>query len=104
MREPRRPVESSAARSDGSGDSVDVVLYDDRPTSLTGLKMAAASLRAQSPGLRIHAIAANAPAGFESWAAAHGVLVTVPPSDLRATGWDVKPSVLLHMLDAGADE
>ena len=84
--------------------SIDVVLYDDRPTSLTGLKIAAASLRAHSPGLRVHAIAANAPASFRSWAATQGVLVTDPPRDLRATGWDVKPSILLHMLDRGAEE
>lgn len=84
------------------GSSV-IVLYEDRPGSLTGLKLAALSLAKTSPGCLIHAIVPGASERFRSWATDRGIIVADVPESLRATGWDVKPSVLMHMLDTVAD-
>lgn len=79
-----------------------VVIVEDRPTHLVGAKLALLSLREHSPTLPI-AMHASDPA-FAGWCERHvGVQVEpVPVRDL--TGWDVKPGVLLHHLEAGEPE
>ncbi|MFB6612114.1 hypothetical protein ACFCVO_17455 [Agromyces sp. NPDC056379] len=97
------PTRLRATPPGGSARPLVVVLYDDRPDALTGLKLAALSLRATSPGLDVRAMVPDASDRFRTWATAHGVTVIDVPDSLRATGWDVKPTVLLHLLDEGAD-
>ncbi|MFF2271632.1 hypothetical protein ACFVTX_05145 [Agromyces sp. NPDC058136] len=97
--EPTRATSSTS----GSARPPVVVLYDDRPDGLTGLKLAALSLRSTSPGLDVRAIVPGAGETFRAWASANGVTLVEPPRTLHATGWDVKPTVLLHLLDTGAD-
>ncbi len=80
------------------------VLYDDRPQSLTGLKLAALGLREHSSDLEIQAIAPGAPQTFHDWAARQRISIADLPSETRGSGWDVKPSILLHFLNDGFDE
>ncbi|WP_431841295.1 hypothetical protein [Calidifontibacter indicus] len=78
------------------------VLYEDRP-ELTGLKLAALSLRSTAPGLPIVVMAPSAPPGFQSWAEKHAIEIAPVPEAMASHGWNVKPTVLLHMLAHYAD-
>jgi hypothetical protein len=81
-----------------------VCSYEDRPTDLVGLKLLVSSLRRHVPGVAVYICCPNAPPAFQRWIAARpGVQLdqTVHPT---LKGWNVKPALLLRLLDAGHDD
>jgi hypothetical protein len=77
-------------------------MYEDRPSVLTGMKLAVLSLIQHSPGLRIIAFAPGAPESFLTWAAGLPELeVRTSRDNIVGDGWGVKASVLLSVLSEG---
>lgn len=78
-----------------------VCIAEDRQSELTGVKLLIASLSKHCQGMPIELIYPPADDALQAW------LGQFPHVNLRlepvrgATGWNVKPSVLLSMLDAG---
>lgn len=87
---------------DAGGDGVIAVMYEDRPQSLIGVKLAALSLARHSPGLRIVAWVPEAPSDFLEWSRRLPALeVRTSRDGIAGNGWNVKPSVLLATLEEG---
>lgn len=82
-----------------------VVMYEDRPSALVGVRLALLSLTRHSPGLPVVAWLPTAPPEFTSWARSlPDVDVREHRDGLSGQGWNVKPSVLLRALDEGHDQ
>jgi len=81
-----------------------VCAYEDRPMALVGLKLLVLSLARQSPGLKVHLYSSVSNESFQSWIGRQpNVDVFAPPANCLE-GWDVKPTLLLDLFDAGHDE
>jgi hypothetical protein len=82
-----------------------VVVYEDRSTHWTGVQLTLLSLRRHSPELDVVAYLPRIVDAQRQWVDAHvpGIDVRVEPLDTLG-GWNVKPSLLLAELVAGADE
>lgn len=81
------------------------VIYEDRPSVLIGVQLAALSLARHSPDLPILAITPNAPQSFIDWAARIPSLTVQPNRDgVEGESWNVKPSVLLKAFADGHDQ
>ncbi len=81
-----------------------ICTYDNRPKALLGMKLLVLSINRHCPGVQVLiSYPAKAP-GFTSW------LNRFPHADMRydpdftTHGWDVKPSLLLRLLDEGHHE
>lgn len=85
-----------------SAGRIDAVVYEDRPGQLVGVKLLVLSAAEHTPALHLSVICPAAPAAFAAWVAAqpNAELVDVPIGG--ATGWNVKPAVLLDRLSGGA--
>ncbi len=81
-----------------------VCLYEDRPSHLTGVRVALATLQQHCPGIRLWVNVPDATVDFRRWfdAHCHGELVTT--KGVAAGGWNTKPHLLLAMLDRGENE
>lgn len=80
-------------------------MYEDRPAGITGLKLAILSLTRNCPGLTIHAWVPDASSQFLNWSRAIASLqVSTDRELIDGTGWNVKPSVILHDLANGHDQ
>jgi hypothetical protein len=78
--------------------------YEDRKTALIGLKLLVLSLARHCPDLPLHVYCPQPGVAFEEWAGRQpNVCLLNPPSGIIG-GWDVKPNLLLHRLNAGFDE
>jgi hypothetical protein len=79
-----------------------IVTYEDRPKAQIGLKLLLASLARHSPGIPVCVASAHNEM-FHGWARrfANVKLVHKP---LGATSWDIKPTLLLRLLDEGHEE
>jgi hypothetical protein len=77
-----------------------VVIYENRPNYEIGVKLLVVSLEANFSEASIHVFAPNATADLQSWVSDHRVSLhrQVPT---EATGWNVKPEVLLWAVDQG---
>lgn len=84
--------------------AVQTVVYEDRPDQLVGVKLLIASAGRHAPGINVAVVAPGAPEAFRQWISrrTNAELVEVPTG--AATGWDVKPAVLLAMLRRGHRE
>jgi hypothetical protein len=81
-----------------------VVMFEDRESCLTGLKLAILSLfgRCQNrPSIEIWV--PDVPVEFIEWIAKHSpsVVLHTTLEDIKSRGWNVKPAVLLKALGAG---
>lgn len=76
------------------------MVYEDRPHALVGVKLVVLSLARRSPGLRVAVTVPGASTAFRRWVAAQDN-AELHPLNLDATGWNVKPWLLLHHLHAG---
>lgn len=81
-----------------------VCSYEDRPSSLVGIKLLILSLKRHCPDLDVHIYVPDADADFCTWVGLQSnvSLISTPKDSLR--GWDIKPTLLLDRLDAGFDE
>jgi hypothetical protein len=78
------------------------LLYEDRPAALTGVKLAALSLRRHHPELPLWILAPGAPRSFTSWAERiPGLRLDTEPVGLVGRGWNVKPTALMAALEQG---
>ncbi len=90
---------------DSSGDQDCVVcIHDDRPRSIVGIKLAVLSLRTHCPGLPIVISFPDPPAAFCTWVESLTDVKIVSYPDLKKLGWNVKPILLLRLLEAGHDQ
>lgn len=81
-----------------------LVMYEDR-LPLTGVKLTLLSLMRHSPVLKVIVFAPNASAEFINWSSSmSNAEVRTSRDSITGTGWNVKPSVILQMLDEGHDE
>jgi hypothetical protein len=80
-----------------------VCSFEDRPNCLVGLKLMVLSVRQWCPDLPIELFMSVTDKSFSEWVGAiPGVHVNT--DQLNASGWDVKPSIVLNLLERGHDE
>ncbi len=80
---------------------MEFVTYEDRPSDCVGLKLLAASIL-KSTGS--HTLICFCPTGFvafRKWATQHPRLIVRDSDELGVRGWEVKPTLLLKLLDDG---
>ena len=77
-----------------------VCLHEDRPDYLVGVKLAVASLARHAPQLRVIVSCPNANAEFVDWVRAQPNAEVRVLRHLRGAGFNVKPSVLLELLES----
>lgn len=81
--------------------------YEDRPECLIGLKILVRSLARHLPDARIRVwcpVGDPAFEAFRDWLRTQANALPSLEQTLPGTGWNVKPLVLLHELEQGADE
>ncbi len=78
-----------------------VVVYEDRPGNLIGVQLLVLSLNRYSPDLRALVTVPGAPEAFRDWLQAQPN-AELYDTRLEASGWDVKPSLLLEHLGNGS--
>jgi hypothetical protein len=80
-----------------------VCTYEDRPSATTGIQLLALSLEDKCPDAELLVYCGFDDAAFKAWADRRkNIRLLEPPSDLPC-GWDVKPTLLLEVLSAGAE-
>ena len=78
-----------------------VCTFDDRPSDIIGLKLLIASLQRHMPGLDIYVACPVADDDFRGWLKAFPRVTLDDAREWQGMGWDVKPHLLMKMLDAG---
>lgn len=81
-----------------------VCVVEDRPSEAAALKLLIASIGEHCPDLPVEVWFPPASDAFVTWAAALPQVVLHRDPLPGATGWNVKPYALVHLLEAGADE
>ncbi|NJN85947.1 MAG: glycosyltransferase family 77 protein [Leptolyngbyaceae cyanobacterium SL_7_1] len=82
-----------------------ICIHEDRSTHLVGAKLAVLSLLKHCPRLPIVISCPAPPAAFCDWVGRLGARVSlVSYPELKNLGWNVKPAVLLRLLEAGYSE
>jgi len=82
-----------------------VVVFEDRPAALVGVKLAVLSLRRHCPGGDVLAWVPGAPESFQAWArTVPGLRVRTHRRWVDGNGWNVKPSILLRLLQEKNDQ
>lgn len=79
-------------------------VYDDRATHLDAVRLAVLSIVRFAPGARIIVSLPEADEATVEWFTRLDGVETVVGEDFGASGWDVKPALLLHRLDQGHDD
>lgn len=82
------------------------VLYEDRPESLVGVKLACLSLREHVPEAQIRVHLGGQARSASGWFTSRVDAVQVFTDDLPSgvSGWNVKPELLLRALGDGSDQ
>jgi hypothetical protein len=91
----------------GRGGSIGKVLictHEDRPASLVGLKLLLLSLERHCPEIRVMVSCPEPDPRFEAWLRERQSVRLHVDTTLKGEGWNVKPRLLLHFLNAGYDE
>jgi len=78
-----------------------VCTYEDRPSALVGLKLLILSLAHHCPQLQIHLYTPLREKNFSEWLEKQSNVVMKKLPDIRNTGWDIKPGLLLDLLNEG---
>lgn len=81
-----------------------VCVHEDRASALVGVKLLVLSLKRHCPDLRIVVSAPSAPDEFVQWCAGELTVILRTHRPGTGTGWNVKPSLLLDLLDQGHEE
>jgi hypothetical protein len=81
-----------------------VCTYEDRPSALVGLKLLLLSLRRHCPDIPAVVCAPPMDERARKWCAQFKNVRLDDHACGRATGWNVKPSLLLSLLDQGHEE
>ena len=82
-------------------DRIEAVVYEDRPDQLVGVKLLLASAARHSSTVHFSVVTPGAPEAFRDWVSRTPNAQEVTLSTGGATGWNVKPAIMLAMLDAG---
>src|SRR5688572_9696220 len=80
-----------------------VCIHEDRAESMVGVKLTVLSLARHAPGLRVLVSCPGAGDEFAAWIEAQPNAARVELTKVRGTAWNIKPSVLLEMLDSYPD-
>jgi hypothetical protein len=80
-----------------------VCIHEDRSESLIGVKLTVLSLARHAPRLRVLVSCPGAGAEFAAWLEAQPNASRVQLTSVRGTAWNIKPSVLLELLDSHPD-
>ncbi|MEJ5914137.1 hypothetical protein [Pseudokineococcus sp. 1T1Z-3] len=91
-------MSTSDRRRSSPDAAMQVVVHEDRPAQLVGARLAVASLLRQVPTADVLLWSPGAGADLAAWCAARP-RVRLDASSLPARGWDVKPAVLLALLE-----
>jgi hypothetical protein len=75
--------------------------YEDRPSAIVGLKLLLLSLRHHCPDMQVHVFHRLATDRLEGWVKRVAAVSLHSPPDGAAGGWDAKPALLLHLMEAG---
>ena len=81
-----------------------ICMHEDRTECLTGVKLGILSLRRHSPSLGIVLNSPTAPPAFVEWARRIPQLTLASYTDIRDHGWNMKPHMLLRLLQEGYPE
>lgn len=80
-----------------------VCVYEDRRSCLVGVKLTVLSVARHHPDLRISVSVPQPPSEFAEWVAGVPQASLVTGENFAATGWDVKPGLLLARLREGQE-
>lgn len=81
-----------------------ICTHEDRPLAMPGVKLLVLSLEKHCPGVPVTVSCAFCDDQMARWVKGHpDVVLRVNPS-MRGRGWDVKPTLLLQLLDEGHEE
>ncbi len=75
-----------------------VCFYEDRLDSYPGVKLAVLSLARHAPELRVVLMCPTPDAEFSAWVGQQPNVISLLVRAVPATGWNIKPTVLLEML------
>lgn len=78
--------------------------YEDRPSHLLGVKLLVCSLARHAPDLQLQLTCPVADENLRRWLEAYPQVTLDVNRPSEARGWDVKPTLLLRLLDQGHDE
>lgn len=81
-----------------------VCSYEDRAEAMDSLILMGESLCAADPDISLHLTVPEAPDSVRAWARSRPQVVLSTTQPAGATGWDVKPSLLLQELSEGRQE
>ena len=80
-----------------------VCTYESRIRELTGVKLLVLSLARHCPGLSIDLTVTSLDPRFADWVASHPHVRVHERPELDGMRWNVKPTLMLELLDAGHD-
>lgn len=81
-----------------------ICAYEDRPSDLIGLKLLVLSVLRRCPDASIELTVPGAPDAFVRWAEARPNVVVRPEPIAGRAGYDIKPYLLLKLLESGERE
>jgi hypothetical protein len=81
-----------------------VCSYEDRASSLVGVKLLILSLAQHCPDIEVHIYSPIADKNFQSWINRQSKVCLIATPENYLGGWNIKPFVLLDELNAGFDE
>ncbi len=81
-----------------------ICIHEDRPNNLIGLKLAVLSVMRHSPELSVLISCPYPPESLCQWVESFGQVQLASFPELGKLGWNIKPVLLLHLLEAGASE
>ncbi|SFI09670.1 hypothetical protein [Albimonas pacifica] len=84
--------------------TLDVCTYENRPNELVALKLLVLSLARQEPEARVHVPTAGMPQASLDWLSGQANVALHPEIELDGKGWDVKPSILIGLLEGGLEQ
>ncbi len=88
----------------GVSDFMVICVYEDRKPALIAVRLLVLSLRRNCPDVPIVVSCPLSDPSFTGWVRSQrGVVLHEDPS-LRGLTWNIKPTMLLHLLDAGHEE
>ncbi|MEW6742803.1 MAG: nucleotide-diphospho-sugar transferase [Planctomycetota bacterium] len=81
-----------------------VCVHEDRERALAGVKLLILSLRRHCGEVPVMVSSPSPPSRFRSWLQAQRRVTLIDEPAFSGSGWNVKPSLLLRLLDSGEDD
>lgn len=83
---------------------IDFCAYENRPSDFVALKLLALSLKRHAVESVLHLFSSPLPAEVVEWFAARPNVVLHPEPKPQGVEWDIKPELLLWLMDNGVDQ